>query len=180
MKEILFVTGNDRKLAEAQAGCKDFGITVKQLIVAIDEIQSHDPLEISKRKAEDAYTAAQSPVVITDTSWEIPALNGFPGGYMKDVAAWFTADDFVNLVRTKEDREISFTETIVYKDAEKTKIFTKKYIGHISDVPRGNGNSVEQITEFEGKTIAEKHDLGEFSHDPKDYIWYEFAQWYGG
>ena len=178
MSEILFATGNNRKIAEARAACDDFNITVKQIKLTIDEIQSHDSLDISMRKVEEAYKQVLSPVVITDTSWSIPALNGFPGGYMKDVAEWFKPEDFINLVKSKEDRRISFTETIIYKDANRTKIFSKEYIGVIITEPRGNGNSVEQITEFDGFTIAERHDQGKLSHDPKDYIWYEFAEWY--
>jgi len=178
MNEILFATGNDRKIAEARAACDDFNITVKQIKLTIDEIQSHDPVEISMRKVEEAYRQMQSAVVITDTSWSIPALNGFPGGYMKDVAEWFKPEDFINLVAPGTDRRISFTETIIYKDANTTKLFSKEYIGTISAEPRGHGNSVEQITEFDGHTLAERHDQGKLSHDPKEYIWYEFAQWY--
>lgn len=178
MNEILFATGNDRKVAEARAACDDFNIKVKQVKLAIDEIQSHDPVEISMRKVEEAYRQIQSAVVITDTSWSIPALNGFPGGYMKDVAEWFKPEDFINLVASEANRSISFTETIIYKDADTTKLFSKEYIGNISTEPRGNGNSVEQITEFDGRTLAERHDQGKLSHDPKEYIWYEFAQWF--
>jgi len=178
MHEILFATGNDRKIAEARAACDDFGINVKQIKLSIDEIQSHNPIEISTRKVEEAYRQTKSAVVITDTSWLIPALNGFPGGYMKDIAEWFKPEDFINLVASKGDRSISFTETIIYKDATTTKIFSKEYIGTISVEARGNGNSVEQITEFDGYTLAERHDQGKLSHDPKDYIWYEFAKWF--
>jgi non-canonical purine NTP pyrophosphatase (RdgB/HAM1 family) len=178
MHEILFATGNDRKIAEARAGCNDFSISIKQINLTIDEIQSHDPVEISMRKVEEAYRQTQSAVVITDTSWSILALNGFPGGYMKDVAEWFKPEDFINLVATEDDRSISFTETIIYKDADTTKVFSKKYTGTISAEARGSGNSVEQITEFDGYTLAERHDQGKLSHDPKDYIWYEFAKWF--
>jgi XTP/dITP diphosphohydrolase len=180
MSEILFVTGNNRKVAEARAACDDFHIDVKQVTVHIDEIQSHNSLDISMHKAEDAYKQILSPVVITDSSWSIPALNGFPGGYMKDVAQWFKPEDFINLIQSKQDRRICFTETIVYVDAGQTKVFSKEYTGVISTEPRGNGNSVEQIAEFDGVTIAQRHDEGKFSHNPEDYIWYEFAKWYAG
>jgi XTP/dITP diphosphohydrolase len=153
MNEILFATGNERKVAEARAACDDFSIT-------------------------DAYSQIQSPVVINDTSWSIPALNGFPGGYMKDVAEWFTPENFINLVASSTDRRICITEVVIYKDADTTKVFRQEYVGRISTEPRGSGNSVEQIAEFDGLTLAEQHDQGKFSHDPKDYIWYEFAQWF--
>ena len=85
MKQITFVTGNSRKFEEASSVLQQYGVTVEQLQLDIDEIQHHDPLEITKAKACAAYQKAGRPVVVNDTSWKIPALNGFPGGYMKDV-----------------------------------------------------------------------------------------------
>ena len=51
----------------------------------MDEIQHHDPLKITEAKVKSAYEKAGQPVVVNDSSWEIPVLGGFPGGYMKDV-----------------------------------------------------------------------------------------------
>jgi len=179
MKNILFATTNSRKLKEAQEGCKDFGINIEQVIVKIEEIQSQDTLSISKHKANEVFKIVQKPIVITDTSWNIPALNGFPGGYMKDVAQWFDAEDFLNLIKNKEDKRISFTECIVYKDKNLEKIFSNDYWGVFTDKVRGeNGNSIERIAEFNGFTIAERRDNNKLSHDPNEYIWYKFAKWY--
>ena len=44
--------------------------------------------------------AGEAAIVVADTSWSIPSLNGFPGGYMKDVAEWFTPEDFIKQVIT--------------------------------------------------------------------------------
>jgi len=182
MNHILFSTGNQRKIKEARAACDLFNIEVEPIKLEFDEIQSHDPLDITKRKVEDAYTLAGSAsIVVADTSWSIPTLNGFPGGYMKDVAEWFTPQDFINLVADKDDKTIIFRESIVYKDENEVKVFSKEYAGIIASAPRGNdGNSLDKVAEFNGVTLAENHDRGETSHDPKDYIWYEFAQWFVG
>jgi len=178
MKTILFATTNDRKIREAQAACKQFDINIKQVKLDIDEIQSHNPQIIAKRKAKTAHSLVQKPVVVTDTYWNIPALQGFPSGYMKDVAAWFKPEDFLNLIKNKSDKRISFTESIVYKDKTRTKIFSKEFWGVFSDKPKGTGNSIEQVAEFNGYTIGERRDQGKLSHDPKDYIWSDFAKWY--
>lgn len=98
MKKILFATGNERKIGEAKAACDDFGIEVEQVDLDIDEIQAHDPTVIAKHKAQEAYKQVNEPVVVTDTSWNIPVLGGFPGGYMKDVSAWFEPQDFISLM----------------------------------------------------------------------------------
>lgn len=180
MNKIFFSTGNQRKIQEAQAACDLFGIEVAPISLEFDEIQSHDPLLISMQKVEDAYKlAGKSAIVVADTSWSFPALNGFPGGYMKDVAEWFTPEDFINLMSDKDDKTIIFCESIVYKDQYETKVFSKEYVGSIAETPRGNsGNSIDKVALFNGRTFAEGHDLGETSHKPEDYIWYGFAKWF--
>lgn len=177
MKHIIFATTNPRKIGEANAALKDFDIVAEPKQLEIDEIQDSNPVRIAENKAKEAYRLVGKPVVITDTSWEIPALNGFPGGYMKDVNNWFKPSDFVNLLNDYEDKTISFIESIVYQDAEQTKVFSQKYSGVVVDKPRGTGNSIEQIAEFDGFTIGERQQQGRFSHDPKEYIWYQFGQW---
>jgi len=178
VKTILFATGNDRKLGEAKLACDMFGIEVKKIKLDIDEIQSHDPLLISRHKAEEAFRLAGEPVVVTDATWNFPALNGFPGGYMRDVAEWFSEDNFLNLMRGEEDRRVSFTETISYKDAAQTKVFSKEFWGTVVDKPRGGGNSIENVVEFEGYTLGERRAQGGYSHKVEDYIWHEFAKWF--
>jgi inosine/xanthosine triphosphate pyrophosphatase family protein len=178
MPTILLATGNDRKLFEARLACDDFGLTVEQVILEIDEIQNHDPVKVTIHKVNEAFKQILKSVTVTDTSWNIPAFNGFPGAYMKDVAQWFSSDDFISIMKTKNDNRISFTESIAYKDKDRVKIFSQEYWGFIANEPRGLGNSLEQVAEFDGYTLAESHDRGKSSHDPKDYIWYKFAKWY--
>ena len=178
MKHIILITGNSRKLGEAKAALVDFDIEVENRQFDIDEIQSRDVTAIATDKARKAYKLVGEPVVVTDTSWDIPALHGFPGGYMKDVADWFEPIDFINLLSTHDDKSISFTETIVYQDDKQTRIFSQKFMGKIADKPRGSGNSIEQLAEFDGFTIGERQQQGRLSHDPKDYVWYQFGQWF--
>jgi len=178
MKTILFATTNDRKIREARAACEQFGINIKQIKLDIEEIQSSAPQTIAKRKAQTAYALIQKPVVVTDTYWNIPALQRFPGGYMKEITSWFEPKDFLNLIENKPDRRISFTESIVYQDKTKTKIFSQEFWGVFSNKPKGSENSIEQIAEFNGYTLGEHRDRRKLSHDPKDYVWFEFAQWY--
>ena len=179
MKYVTLATTNKRKIGEAQAALKDFDIEVRPVKLDIIEIQSMDPIVIARYKAREAFRLAGKPVVVTDTSWNIPALKGFPGGYMKDVDSWFTPTDFINLMKGHKDKRISFTETIVYQDAKQTKVFAEEFLGGIVDKPRGDSEwPIEKVAEFDGFTIAERHNQGRFSHDPKDYVWYKFAKWF--
>lgn len=179
MKKIIFVTGNDRKLGEARETCDLFDITVLQEVADIDEIQSHDPLKVSEHKARAAYEQVNKPVVVTDTFWSIPAVNGFPGAYMKEVVQWFSEQDFLNLVLGKNDNRIMFIENITYFDGTEVVRFGKDFWGKIVS-PRGTGNSLENVAEFDGVTLGEKRATGGFSHTPEDYVWYDFAKWFSG
>ncbi|SRR5258707_11106536 len=178
MKTVLFATGNERKLREALEGCKGFDFKIEQVKIDIDEIQSHDPSKISLNKANAAFEVTKKPTIISDTSWKIPALKGFPGGYMKDVANWFTPSDFLNLMKGKKDKRLCFTETLVYKDSKQTKVFSKEFWGEFASAPKGTGISIEQVAKFDGFTIGERRDQGKMSYEAKDYIWVEFARWF--
>ncbi len=97
MKQIIFVTGNDRKVGEAKQSCDLFDIQVLQRTADIDEIQSHEPLKVSEHKARTAYDQINEPLVVTDTFWSIPALNGFPGAYMKEAFELLKMSDYARI-----------------------------------------------------------------------------------
>lgn len=177
MKTILFATSNQRKVGEAKLACEMYGVEVVARPFDIDEIQSSSPKDIAEHKARAAYEKAGEPVVVTDTCWDIPALGGFPGAYMKDVAEWLTEQDFLNLMLGKDDRRIAFSENIAYYDGSASKFFSKVFWGQIVE-PRGTGNSIENIAEFEGKTLGERRTEGGYSHKPEDYVWADFAKWF--
>lgn len=178
MKSLLFVTSNKRKIREAQDACCAFSIEIEPVTFEIHEIQSDTPMDISLAKAEAAFVLLHKPLVVTDTYWSIPALNGFPGAYMKYIQSWFTPEHFIRLMQSETDRSVSFTETITYTDGDVIKTFSHDYWGKIVDVPRGSGNCVEQVAEFDGLTLGEHRERNETSHKPEDYIWWDFAKWY--
>lgn len=142
------------------------------------EIQSKDPTEIALHKSKQAFEQLCKPVVVADTFWTIPALNGFPGAYMKEVTRWFGPQDFIRLLLPYPDKRLCFTETVVYRDENQHRIFSGEYWGCISSIPRGQGIAIEQVAEFNGRTIAERRNEGKHSHDPEDFVWHNFAKWY--
>ena len=179
MKKCTFVTGNPRKIRDMRKACLEFGIEVEQKDLAMDETQSHDPHQISLAKAEKAFELnGQQPVVINDAFWQIPALKGFPGGYMKDVWQWFEPQDFVNLMQDKQDKRICCTETVIYKDKNHLQVISKDFWCEITGDIQGDPTtpSMEQVIFIEGKSIAEYHTAGERAF--KEYIWHDFARWF--
>lgn len=186
MKNIVFVTGNQYKFYEAAEVCKKFGIELEQVSVDIDEIQHHDSLKITEAKVRAAYEKIKKPVVVNDSSWAIPALGGFPGGYMKDVTSWFTEQDFLNLMRDKDDKGIELTDITAYYDGETLNMFTNGRLGHFVDEPRGeSGWSLSRVVMMdadiaENRTISEIFDIGKWrvSNEEAYKHWYDFCKWY--
>jgi non-canonical purine NTP pyrophosphatase (RdgB/HAM1 family) len=181
MKTVLLATTNHRKIREASETLAPYGLGVESVSVDINEIQHHDSAEIAKAKARAAYQVVKEPVVIQDTSWEIPALGGFPGGYMKDIAGWWVPEDWTAVMSRHEDRTIFCVEHVVYFDGNETTHFQSRYTGIFVEEPRGNdGDSLDKSVSIHGgKTIAEMHDLGELATKESDLQhWAQFAEWY--
>jgi non-canonical purine NTP pyrophosphatase (RdgB/HAM1 family) len=178
---VVLVTGNASKLRNLQAACEPFGITVEQLDLPLDEIQSHDPEKIALHKAKQAYKLADHPVLVQDTFWNILALHGFPGAYMHDVADWLRPEDFLALLRDKTDRTVIRTHTLVYYDGRRSKVFSRDFSGVIADAPRGKGITIDQlvITAGQTRTNAEILEADGLSAIPiQDSVWHDFAKWY--
>lgn len=179
---IAIVTGNSRKVHYLQLACSAFDITVEQLDLPVDKIQGDDPEKIAVHKAKQAYRAAQRPIVIDDKYWHITALRGFPGAYAHDVIKWLKAEDLLAMLGGKKDRSVHITDTLVYCDGKKVKVFTAARHGVITGTPyrQGKSSSLEQITILEsaGETIAQMEEEGKPTFTMKSSAWYAFARWY--
>lgn len=183
MKTILFATGNSRKISEARATLASFSIDVVPIKISIDEIQHADTAEITKAKARAAYAVAGQPVVVSDTSWAIPALNGFPGGYMKDIATWWRANNWLDVMRPLDDKRIYCLEHVAYYDGDQLQHFEQRYEGRFIDEPRGrehDAESFEQVVILYGdKTMAEQLASGDIASAGEVLgHWQQFGEWY--
>jgi len=181
-KPLAFVTGNQRKYQDMCAACQPLGVDIEQLVLPVDEIQSHDPEKIAVHKAKQAFKLAGRPVVVNDAFWNIIALRGFPGAFMSYINDWLKAEDLLRLMEGKADRTITCTETLVYYDGKRSKIFMQTYSGTIITEPRGGWQPVAQVTVIDGdsKTIAELVDKnnGRYHGSFRDTIRHDFAKWY--
>lgn len=149
---VQFVTGNARKMLQANLIAKKLGgLNVEQVVMDMLEIQAHDPLEVTIAKAEACFAKLQRPLVVCDYSWSIPVLKGFPGAYMRDVTEWLETEDFLALMRGKQDRSILLTDTVVYIDELGSTSFQKEFSGQIVQTPKGHGTaSIDPIIIFDG------------------------------
>lgn len=182
VQPLAFVTGNERKFRDFVLACKPYDIDIEQLDLPIDEIQSHDSTDIAVKKAKHAYELAQRPVVVMDAFWNILALRGFPGAFMAYAAKWLTDEDFLRLMHGKTDRTIIGTETLVYYDGQRSKVFSQTIPGKLIEESRGKGAvQIDRILLIDGqiKTVAEIEDEHSRSTiDPtNDELYAPFVKW---
>jgi len=161
--KLYCATGNAHKFALGKTAFDKQGIDLEQVLIDIDEIQSEDPETILADKARKAFAALGSPVLVSDDSWSIPVLRGFPGAYMKSMNHWFEPQDFLNLMKDKPDRTIYLDQYLAYIDEKGIVTFNKRLQGVIVETPKGRtGPPIMRVVELEGDdmTIAETFDAG--------------------
>lgn len=187
MRTVYFATKNQEKMLIAQTVCSKFDINVEQAIIDIDEIQGEDPVIIVKDKAYRAYEVLSKPVVVSDDSWDIPALNGFPGPYMKSINHWFKPVDFLRLMSGIKDRSIILHQLLAYYDGSIMKVFRNDIHGKILEEPRGQNdrspNMMVTVLDLDnGKTIAEVFEQGQKAvverYLTRPDAWHAFVDWF--
>lgn len=154
-KEILFITGNNKK-AEEVAAITGFDVSAKNL--DIPEIQSLDVEEVAKAKALSAFKLTNSPVIVDDTGMSIDALGGLPGA----LVAWFLDNlkpkGILKILSGEKNRKASVCTCIAYADQTGVFAFTGIIKGEVSDSLKGeNGFGYDPIfiPDGHGKTYAE-------------------------
>ncbi len=154
---LKIVTGNQGKFQSAVLYLSKYNIPAEQVKLSLIEPQGENLEEIAIFKAKQAFSILKEPVVVMDSVWSIPSLNGFPGPYMHSIMEWFTLEDLQNLMRNKTDKTIIIQNFACYMDEEQRKIFTRKLIGIIKDEPAGEGNIIDRVVSFRKdlKTIAQ-------------------------
>lgn len=176
---LYFITSNKTKIFLAEKNLKPLGIDFTVQPFESPEIQSDNDAEIATKKAVDAYAILQKPLFVTDDSWFIPALRGFPGAYMKYMNNWLTVEDFLRLIEPYENRQIILRQTLCFTDGTETKVFSQDNQGIILKEPQGNGLSILRIVSFtkDCKSFAQSI---EEDRQPIDNInlWKEFGDWY--
>lgn len=187
MKSIYFATSNKEKIQIAQTVCAEADIPVQPVALDIDEIQGEDPEVIVRDKAKRAFKQLGMPVVVSDDTWDIPSLKGFPGAYMKSINYWFTPDDFLRLMNGVDDRKIILHQYLAYADGNVMEVFKNDIPGQIIEEARGNSEKSPNMTIIvlnsdNGKTIAEVFEQGEEAvvarYKNRPDVWHGFIEWY--
>lgn len=181
MAKLFYITGNATKFQLADQTCRPFGINLLQTTQHIDEIQGEDAEVITRDKAAKAFALQGQPLVVSDDSWFIPGLKGFPGPYMKSVNIWFDVADWLNLTRPLTDRRIFLRLSIVYQDEAGQRLFTSESEGLLLTEARGKSPHAHcHITSFDNgqHTMAEFHERNVGGLRSSRHAWHDFAEWY--
>ncbi len=182
MKKVIFATTNEDKFSSAHIALTERDIEIERKAAEVPEIQSENPEEVARDKADKIYTKLKHPVIISDDSWSFDGLNGFPGVYMHSMNAWFSAKDFLNLTRSLTNRGVTLTQTIVYQDEDGQKVFVGKIPGTLLTEARGETKhpslSIISLDSDNGQSIAEAHANGTISTKRATVqVWHEVAEW---
>jgi non-canonical purine NTP pyrophosphatase (RdgB/HAM1 family) len=181
MKKLIYVTGNDVKFHLGSTVCGENNIQLKQTKLEIEEIQSQDGEHVARHKASEAFRLLNTLVVITDDTWVIPALNGFPGTYMQAINTWFSAEDWLRLTLPLDDRRIILRQILVYQDDSEQKLFTVDVEGTMLKEIRGESPYPSlMITSFDNSndSVARQKGNGEAYTGHRRTAWHDFADWY--
>lgn len=179
-----FVTENPDKILSAQAVGELYGVEIVPAPLAgIVEIQSpDDEAAIARGKAEQAFRRLESPLFVSDDTWVIPGLRGFPGPYMKDINKQFTEEDWLRLTLPLKDRRIILRQIVVYRDLAQRQIFTDDITGTLLTQIRGRHpqKSSFGITSFDdvnGESMAEAYENGRSPTAGYRTAWHSLFEW---
>jgi XTP/dITP diphosphohydrolase len=182
-RSVYFVTQNKGKFLEAEQIAASFGIRLRHLNVAKQEIQADRLADIATFAAKTAAQLRGCAVVSEDAGFFVEALSGFPGPYSSYVFKRIGPGGILKLMRGVKRREAQFSAAVAYCEPNKRPLcFTGTVTGFVSKHQRGTqGFGFDPIfvpTRGDGRTFAEMgiDEKNTFSHRAKAFA--KFSRWY--
>ena len=215
-RSLVFVSGNKGKVArlelalglycssEAETGVERSdacSVVVRQVDLALPEIQADTVEEVALRKALDAFSVLREPLVVHDCGLCVAALGDWPGPYTKNANDKLGTEGLLRLLDGVTDRRAGWDDTIVYVDGDgDAKVFgprsssrrsSERYAGEISVSPpkkwarfRGPERALGRCfvpTQFgltECLADVSEADYQRYRREAPS-VWNEFARWWG-
>ena len=156
-RTIIFVTGNEHKIREAEAILSPLGIILEQNDCGYPELQEDELESIAAFGAEWAATMLNREVMVDDSGLFIEALGGFPGPYSAYVFDRLGNERILKLMENEVNRKATFRCVIGYCcPGAKAQVFTGEVDGEIARESRGNaGFGYDPVFEVDGVTFGE-------------------------
>ncbi|HEU0033449.1 MAG TPA: RdgB/HAM1 family non-canonical purine NTP pyrophosphatase [Kofleriaceae bacterium] len=153
-----FVTGNESKYREAQA---ILGRPLDRVKLDLPEIQAATTREVALEKAKVAYVKLGKPVIVEDAGFELPALGGFPGPFIK---YWEQLGGLVSICRALDGfaaRDAIAVCVLGVCDSDGARVVEGRVAGTVAREPRGTagfGWDAIFIPEGHARTFGEMTD----------------------
>ncbi len=151
----VLVTGNADKHREAQA---ILGGPLEREAIDLPEIQAATARDVALAKASAAYAAVNRPVIVEDAGFELTALGGFPGPFIK---FWEKLGGLTSICRAADglgDRGAIAVCALGLCDESGPRVFEGRVTGTVAAAPRGThgfGWDAIFIPDGQPRTFAE-------------------------
>ena len=122
-QDIFFITSNKKKYDSLKKQLASIDITLKQQIYDFDEGRELSIEAVSRYKLAQAKRAfPDKKIIVDDRGFFIPALNGFPGPFVKLLLDSFSYKGLIKLMADERDRRAIFSYAVAYYDGKKDKV----------------------------------------------------------
>ena len=174
-RDFVFVTGSADKRREA---ARILGFEPAAHPLDLPELQSLELAAILKAKAEAAFGALGAPVLVEDVSFEIEAMNGFPGPLVKWMLAALGAEGLAHAALALGDGSAKAVCALAYFDGQTLRTFEGETRGRLVAKARGgNGFGWDPVFQPQGsaQTFAELEPEDKDRHSHRGKAWRAFA-----
>ena len=149
--KVAFVTGNKGKWEIAKDIFAKYEVDLVHANMETPEIQSLDVQDVALFSAQYAAQKLQIPVIKSDVGYYIPALNNFPGPFIKYVNQMLSSQDLLRLMEGKEDRLMIIRECLAFVHPNGMhQLFIHEQNTILAKQEDGNGSSIDKIMILDG------------------------------
>lgn len=182
-RTVSFATRNKAKYKEAARIASAFGIQLRHLNIAKQELQADELTEIASFAAMQAAKSSLRNVISEDAGFFVNALRGFPGPYSSYVFKTLGTNGILKLMQGVQQRGASFLAAVAYCEPGRHPVcFTGVVKGSLSNAPKGShGFGFDPIfipLQGDGRTFAEMNtdEKNSLSHRGKAFA--KFSKWF--
>lgn len=133
--KIWFVSSNEHKKNEIQQIVAPADIKIIAAPLRIAELQFDKIHDVVHRKALEAFSTIQRPLLVEHTALYISSLNGFPGGQTQHFWDCLGAQKFSEMFG---GGEVSAKSVLGYCDGRRIHIFEGTILGEVARTPSTN------------------------------------------